>query len=194
MTITTTEYVENVVNKLRFEPNELLEQLTTQKVDLLHMALGISGEILEIELADPTDITHVREEMGDLLFYVFGAIEASGQKMELPELSEEELFAKYIKEGGVEVWINILQAAEKLVNDIKQHTVLGKDLEDLTESAVTIIENVSIAVSNLGGDDGYTLGNLLKDNMDKLSKRHHKGKFQQDTALEKADHVEAAEA
>lgn len=189
MSLTPKEYVDKVVNKLKFDPSELLKQMTLPKMDLIHMALGIAGEILELEIADPTDIANVREEFGDLLFYVLGAIEASEQEFEYEILSEEDILAKYIKDGGVNAFENIITASEQLLNNIKQHAVLGKDLADLTESARIIIDNTTLVISSLDGTE-YTLGDLLQSNHDKLFKRHHTGEFTQETALEKVDHSE----
>lgn len=59
-------------------PEEILESLTPEKVDLWHMATGVGGEAGELEDAikkhviynKPLDRDHIMEEIGDLLFYV----------------------------------------------------------------------------------------------------------------------------
>lgn len=189
MSLTSKEYVNKVVNTLRYDAEEIYKQITPQKLDLLHMGIGISGEIMELEIADPTDVANVKEELGDLLFYVFGALEAAGQEYVYEEISEDEIFEKYASPEGIAAFVNIITACEKIVNEIKQHTILGKDLQDLTEHAIQVFDNVTLIAVNLG-DSEFNFGKLLQSNHDKLFKRHHTGKFTTESALEKVDHKE----
>lgn len=68
------------VTKLIKDPEEIKESLTPQKINLLHMVLGISGEAGEILDSikkyviynKPIDLINIIEELGDLLFYIEG--------------------------------------------------------------------------------------------------------------------------
>lgn len=68
------------VAKLIKDPEEIKESLTPQKINLLHMVLGISGEAGEILDSikkyviynKPIDLINIIEELGDLLFYIEG--------------------------------------------------------------------------------------------------------------------------
>lgn len=61
-------------------PEELLNSLSPEQMNLIHMVMGISGEAGELLDAikkfaiynKPLDITNVIEELGDLMFYIEG--------------------------------------------------------------------------------------------------------------------------
>jgi len=70
----------DMVRKLRKPGTEILKELTPEQADLDHMAKGISGEAGEILDAikkhtvyqKPLDIINIREELGDLEFFMEG--------------------------------------------------------------------------------------------------------------------------
>ncbi len=71
---------EDMVKKLAKQGEDIVRQLSADKVDLLHMAVGISGEAGELLDAikkhvvynKDLDIENVVEELGDLEFYMEG--------------------------------------------------------------------------------------------------------------------------
>lgn len=71
---------EQMVTKLLKDPNDILKSLDPYKVNLIHLALGISGEAGEILdnikknaiYNKPLDVENLVEELGDLLFYIEG--------------------------------------------------------------------------------------------------------------------------
>lgn len=76
---TVTEYSAFVSSKLK--PGSIIaEEMTSQKAHLNHMAMGVSGEAGELLDAikvhvmynKPLDLENVREELGDLEFYMEG--------------------------------------------------------------------------------------------------------------------------
>lgn len=78
----TDEYKEFVVSRKK-DGQAILDTLTPEKCDLLHMAILISGEAGELLDAvkkhviynTPLDIVNVQEELGDILFGLFGMID-----------------------------------------------------------------------------------------------------------------------
>ena len=68
------------VNKRKKDGSEILNSLTPEKCDMLHMAVGTSTEANELLDAfkkhviygKELDVVNVREELGDLLFYMQG--------------------------------------------------------------------------------------------------------------------------
>lgn len=68
------------VNKRKKDGSEILNSLTPEKCDMLHMAVGASTEANELLDAfkkhviygKELDVVNVREELGDLLFYMQG--------------------------------------------------------------------------------------------------------------------------
>jgi len=72
------------VRSLAKPGNAIAAELTPQDCHRLHMAIGISGEAGELLDAvkkatiyrKPLDIANVREECGDLLFYIVGILDS----------------------------------------------------------------------------------------------------------------------
>lgn len=75
-----------MVSALVADPQKILDRLSPEALNLLHMAVGISGEAGEIldavkKLAiydKPLDVENVIEELGDLEFYMEGLRQAVG--------------------------------------------------------------------------------------------------------------------
>lgn len=71
---------EQMVRTLRKSGDDIINDLTSNSVDLLHMAIGVcgeSGEIIDsvkksVIYNKPLDIENIKEELGDLLFYMEG--------------------------------------------------------------------------------------------------------------------------
>ena len=67
----------DLVKALKKPGKEILDTLTPEKCDLMHMALGLAGEAGEILDAvkkhviynQPLDLANVREELGDIEFF-----------------------------------------------------------------------------------------------------------------------------
>lgn len=76
---TTISYIE-FVDSLIKPAGEILSAMTPGQANLIHMALGIAGEAGELVDAikrntmynKPLDLDNVKEELGDLLFYMTG--------------------------------------------------------------------------------------------------------------------------
>lgn len=74
--ITYSEFVAALIKP----PEELLKSLSPEQMNLIHMAMGISGEAGELldtikKFAiynKPLDMTNIIEELGDLMFYIEG--------------------------------------------------------------------------------------------------------------------------
>jgi len=73
-----------MVHEITKPGKDILESLTPEKCNLLHMAVGISGEAGELLDAikkhviynKPLDITNIIEELGDIEFYLEGLRQA----------------------------------------------------------------------------------------------------------------------
>jgi NTP pyrophosphatase (non-canonical NTP hydrolase) len=82
----------------------ILETLTSEKIDLLHHAIGISGEAGELIDAvkkaavynKPLDRANVVEELGDLKFYTQGIMNNLGiTEKEVEEANRAKLAERY---------------------------------------------------------------------------------------------------
>lgn len=71
---------EELVSNLKKESTEIMFELTSSGVDLIHMVMGVSGEAGELLDAikkhtmynKPLDLDNVIEELGDIEFYLEG--------------------------------------------------------------------------------------------------------------------------
>lgn len=78
------------VRKLAKPGSQILAELEPEDCHRLHMAVGISGEAGELLDAikkaviyrKPLDIANVREECGDLLFYIAGMLDSIGATLD----------------------------------------------------------------------------------------------------------------
>ena len=85
------------VRKLCKPGRDIVSELTPSDAHLLHMAIGISGEAGEMLDAvkksaiyrRPLDVSNVREEAGDVLFYLTGLLDALG--IELSDVISENM-------------------------------------------------------------------------------------------------------
>jgi NTP pyrophosphatase (non-canonical NTP hydrolase) len=84
-----TKYI-NFVRALSKPGQDIVAEITPTDAHRLHMAVGISGEAGELLDAvkkaaiyrKPLDIANVREECGDLLFYITGILDSIGTDMD----------------------------------------------------------------------------------------------------------------
>jgi NTP pyrophosphatase (non-canonical NTP hydrolase) len=84
--------------------HDILVQLTPLQASILHMAVGVSGEAGELLDAvkkhaiyqKPLDFDNVREEAGDILFYLTGLLNELGLTInECMEANVEKLSKRY---------------------------------------------------------------------------------------------------
>jgi NTP pyrophosphatase (non-canonical NTP hydrolase) len=90
-----------MVARTKKDPCVVLDDLTPDKVDLLHMTIGISGEAGELLDAvkkhciynKPLDLVNVMEELGDLEYYMEGLRQVLG-------IRRDDILAANIKKLG----------------------------------------------------------------------------------------------
>lgn len=78
------------VRQLKKPPENISKELTAAKADAIHMVMGIAGEAGELVDAikkwtmynKDLDIANVKEELGDLAFYMVGLMELFGISLE----------------------------------------------------------------------------------------------------------------
>lgn len=79
-----------LVRRLVKNPQVIINQTTPEKMDLTHMALGVAGEAGEIVdcikkytmYNQELDITNLKEEIGDMMFYVTRILETAELSLE----------------------------------------------------------------------------------------------------------------
>jgi NTP pyrophosphatase (non-canonical NTP hydrolase) len=122
--------------------HDILVQLTPLQASMMHMAVGISGEAGELLDAikkhsiyqKPLDFDNVKEEAGDILFYLTGLLNDVGITLnECIEANREKLSKRYPNKCYSNA--DAIKRADKL--DVIEESVVLKDDDDL--------ENVKIS-------------------------------------------------
>lgn len=84
--------------------------------------------------------------------------------------------------------IGISGEAGELIDAIKKHVFYGKplDVENIKEELGDLIFYVAMACNSMG----FTLEQVIQNNIDKLSKRYSSGSFSEKEAQERKDKAE----
>jgi NTP pyrophosphatase (non-canonical NTP hydrolase) len=131
----TTPY-EQFVQSIVKPGHDILVQLTPLQASVLHMAVGVSGEAGELLDAikkhavyqKQLDFDNVREEAGDILFYLTGLLNELGLTLnECIEANVEKLSKRYPEKRYTNE--AAIARADKL--DVVEEPVALKDDDDL---------------------------------------------------------------
>lgn len=103
----TTPY-QQFVNSIVKPGEEIVRQLTPQQAHLLHMAVGVSGEAGELLDAvkkhcvyqKQIDIDNIKEEAGDILFYLTGLLNELDMSLEDCIIANREKLSKRYASGS----------------------------------------------------------------------------------------------
>jgi len=118
--------------------HDILVQLTPLQASMLHMAVGISGEAGELLDAikkhaiyqKELDFDNVKEEAGDILFYLTGLLNDVGITLnECIEANREKLSKRYPNKCYSNA--DAIKRADKL--DVIEEPVVLKDDDDLAD-------------------------------------------------------------
>lgn len=106
------------VNTLARPPQEIMDDLTLTKVNLLHGAFGLASELLELMLAKPkSDAVNFIEEGGDFVFTTVSSSDLPEPQVQTPDMSIGALID------------DLCRASEQLVDKIKRHVFYSKEIE-----------------------------------------------------------------
>jgi NTP pyrophosphatase (non-canonical NTP hydrolase) len=103
----TTPY-QQFVNSIVKQGDEIVRQLTPQQAHLLHMAVGVSGEAGELLDAvkkhcvyqKQIDLDNIKEEAGDILFYLTGLLNELDMSIEDCIIANREKLSKRYASGS----------------------------------------------------------------------------------------------
>ena len=135
--MSTTPY-EQFVQSIVKPGHDILIQLTPLQASMLHMAVGISGEAGELLDAikkhaiyqKELDFANVKEEAGDILFYLTGLLNDVGITLnECIEANREKLSKRYPNKCYSNA--DAIKRADKL--DVIEEPVVLKDDDDLAD-------------------------------------------------------------
>lgn len=176
------------VKALKKPGEAILETLTGQQADLLHMAIGLSGEAAE--LLEPfyavkasqtlIDRANVVEELGDLEFFLEGIHENTGiKRLEWDEWSAND------DEPRDDVLAALVIASGAILDTVKRNTIYGKALDEkkLAEQLSTFGE----VLNDLYAILGVTRAEVINHNVEKLATRYATLTYSDKQAQDRAD-------
>jgi NTP pyrophosphatase (non-canonical NTP hydrolase) len=135
-------------------------QLTEQEYNILHACLGLSTELLELQVAETEE--NYREELEDIAWYLM--LMAHSLNIPLGQLDET-----YKGEESEDLDKVVTESFENLISLGKKHCIYGKD--KMSEMRVAFFP-VWRGFLELIDEESYSLDSLIQNNMTKLNKRY----------------------
>lgn len=179
-TFNTAEYPD-MVRKLSKSGAEIVASLTPSRAHLVHMAIGIVGEVNELNESVGKGRENTIEELGDLEFFVEGA----GQALQDLHL---ELKAP-LPVGQVE----LTKAGHDFLESVKRFVIYEKsaEIEKLVDTHRVLKSHLLEVYKTLSFDRNE----VLTANHTKLMKKRYKsGTFSNEQAQTRADKIGTVEA
>lgn len=175
------EYTQ-MVKDLAKPGKDIIAALTPEKAHLLHMAVGLSGEVgelLEHQLEKDVPGSTVVEELGDCEFYFEGLCYPYNISLVPPK-------------STFPYPISVIKLAVEAANTldlIKKMVIYNKHIAD--DEIVNQLIKVRVALSHVEDYYGYSLMRVKEANTHKLLKgknaRYKDGKYSDTAAQERAD-------
>lgn len=173
-----------VVNK-----NTLSLRLSQKKnIRLLHASVGIMtevGELYEMLEKKDLDLTNLREEVGDSLWYVGVAVDELGlnfEKMVQEVRQVASVEGKSQREAVQEIIMKATVETSILLDLLKKSAFYGKSLDTVRfEEKLSTVVSLMAQLLSVGGFD---LSGAMDRNIAKLEKRYGK-KFTETAAVER---------
>lgn len=170
----------NMVAALAKPGMDILAELTARKCDLWHHTTGVVTEAAE--LLNFEDDENLKEELGDLEFYLCGVRQNLAlTRAEVPETS--------LQHGGASIHEFVVFWAGELMDCVKKVVIYGQD-PDLARIVETLFE-LDVRIESIYKFRGFTREDALDANMTKLAKRYPNFEYTDHRAKERADKEEA---
>jgi len=171
-----------------------LTDLGSRKRNLAHMGLGISSEMLELEsllLGAKNDADTVADELGDLSWFTASATYILDDK----KTSFGGPIISAVQENGANYRLELIQQVELVTSLIKKHVAYGQPI--VTDNFIGRVHKMWLLYRNkkfinkhdfikelhklrfrteiLAVSLGYSYGDILQANINKLAKRYPGG-------------------
>jgi NTP pyrophosphatase (non-canonical NTP hydrolase) len=139
---------ENMTLALAKDGEDIVKNLTPEQANLWHMATGVSGEAGELLDAikkhviyqKPLDVENVKEELGDILFYMSNLMQSVG-------LSFEEVLQHNV---------------DKLSVRYSSGSYSNKQAQERADKVSEVVEKVILTATENFVSDGGDMRNVLK--------------------------------
>jgi len=159
-----------LVSELKKPGLLICEEMTPFKADLLHMAIGIMGEVVEYQHATTPD--NITEELGDIYFF----LEGIRQIVKVPDDQYSDIDP-----------ISLTYDAAELLDLVKKVCIYNKPLLSVLPGITRQIATVDMLFSECFAHHGLTENQVIEANMAKLNKRYSSGSYSNKQAIERAD-------
>lgn len=170
----------------------ILDSLTPAKTHLMHMAIGISGEVAELMdgLVTSKGRENVIEELGDLAFFIEGFRQgcdiSEDGSLNIPEKDLENLISGYYTDNPV---AGLSVAAGSLLDAVKKHVIYNKPLD--RAEVVRWLTVIMLHMAMIGLAEGISHQEAIDANIYKLAlgpnARYKGGSYSDKAAQERAD-------
>ncbi len=163
------------------------EAEAARRMTLLHMAIGFAGETMEYYLAvDMGDEKNMREELGDLEFFLEGLYKDTGVRTAPHALTSNHSTSRSQRRVLIEAGESILDAAKKLV-------IYNKNPEQDADWKV-LLDSARFALDAIYFSTNTDRDQILAENIDKLvggkNARYKGGAYSDQAAHERRDKAE----
>lgn len=191
--ITHPQLVAALVKK----PQDILDTLSIYTVDLWHGATGVageSGELLEAILFPPSegiDVVNLREELGDLFFYMEQIVQRSGIVLDWDALHEQARNNIISPDAAIQHAASIAVHGSQVLDTVKKAALYNKALD--VELLTNQLSALAVSMLTLGLMFGLSRGECLNANIIKLSKRYSSLSYSDQQAQDRADKVQPQE-
>lgn len=199
--ITHPQLVAALVKK----PQDILDTLSIYTVDLWHGATGVageSGELLEAILFPPSegiDVVNLREELGDLFFYMEQIVQRSGIVLDWDALHEQarnniispDAAIQHAASIAIQHAASIAVHGSQVLDTVKKAALYNKALD--VELLTNQLSALAVSMLTLGLMFGLSRGECLNANIIKLSKRYSSLSYSDQQAQDRADKVQPQE-
>lgn len=187
-----------LVSALVKPPADIINTLTPFTVDLWHGATGVAGEggeLLEAILFPPEggiDRVNLREELGDLYFYIEQIVQRTGIVLALDTAQtiadEADMRAKLALTHAASIAVH----SSQVLDTIKKAAIYNKALD--TELLTNQMNALVASMLSIGRMFHLTREECLSANIHKLSKRYESLSYSDKAAQERADKQTGADA
>lgn len=162
------------------KPGEaIIQSLTPLKAHLWHMASCVMGEVGELlEAIYQVDHDNIKEELGDIEFYLEGIRQSLNIDREKDLIIEDDFYG----------YVHLTNKAADLFDAIKKHVIYNKELD--MKAVISAMKDIESCLGNIRGGNDINRDDTIQHNIAKLEKRYAEGKFSDAQAQARADKQE----
>jgi len=189
----TTESITHpkLVSALVKPPADIINSLTVFAIDLWHGATGVAGEAGELletilfRTVEGVDRVNLREELGDLYFYIEQLVQRSGVKLDMATAILIAMEAPSSSDMALTHAASVAVHGSQVLDTVKKRAIYNQSLDiDLLTNQLTALVTSMLVV-------GYMFGlsreECLDANIAKLSKRYESLNYSDDAAQARTD-------